>query len=99
MVSWFKSRGTSGFPTIEDFAQRQCQIFSYCLNPYGCPDAGKCKATPTIDWKYYLAVQRWWFLDLVRTWIVNGGLEGGQPFKLPDDWGSSGSYVIESMNQ
>jgi hypothetical protein len=86
MVHWFKTNGTSAFPTIEVFAQRQCQIFSYCLNPDGCPDAGKCKAAPTVDWKYYLAVQRWRFLDLVRTWIVNGGLEGGQPFSLPDDW-------------
>lgn len=85
MVHWFKTHGTSAFPTIEDFAYRQCQIFSYCLNPDGCPDAGNCKATPTIDWKYNLAVQRWRFLDLVRTWIVNGGLGTGQPFSMPHD--------------
>lgn len=86
MVNWFKTNGTSAFPTLDVFAERQCQIFSYCLNPNGCPDAGKCKATPTIDWKYYLAVQRWRFLDLVRTWIVNGGLSSGNPFRLPEGW-------------
>lgn len=95
MVHWAKSKGTSGFPTIEDFAYRQCQIFSYCLKPDGCPKTGKCtgangdavtKAPPTEDWKYFLALERWWFLDLVRTWIVNGGLGGGLPFSMPHDW-------------
>jgi len=86
MVNWFKTNGTSAFPTIEVFAQRQCQIFSYCLNPYGCPNAGDCAAAPTIDWKYFLALKRWWFLDLVRTWIVNGGLSSGKLFRLPDGW-------------
>lgn len=75
MVHWAKSKGTSAFPTVEEFASRQRQIFSYNLEPQ------------TGDWKYYLALQRWWFLDLVRTWIVNGGLSAGQPFSLPDDWG------------
>jgi hypothetical protein len=92
MVRWAKSRGTSGFPTLDDFAHRQCQLFNYCLNPNGCPPTGKCKSatggavTASVDWKYFLAVQRWWFLDLVRTWIVNGGLTGGNPFTLPKDW-------------
>jgi hypothetical protein len=95
MVHWAKSKGTSGFQTVEEFAQRQCQIFPYCLKPDGCPETWNCKdaagdaitkVPPTADWKYYLALQRWWFLDLVRTWIVNGGLGAGQPFSLPDDW-------------
>ena len=91
MVSWFKAHGTSGFPTIEEFACRQCQIFSYCLNPNACPkppspEKWYCKDATPPDWKYYLAVERWLFLDAVRTWIVNGGLEGEQPFNLPDDW-------------
>ena len=95
MVRWAKSKGTSGFPTVEEFAHRQCQIFPYCLNPDGCPETWDCKgatgdavtaAAPNADWKYYLALQRWWFLDLVRTWIVNGGLDAGEPFSLPDDW-------------
>ena len=43
MVRWAKSNGTSGFPTIEDFAHRQCQIFCYCLNPVGCPETWNCK--------------------------------------------------------
>ena len=74
MVHWAKSKGTSGFPTVKEFASRQRQIFSYNLEPQ------------TGDWKYYLSLERWWFLDLVRTWIVNGGLSAGQPFSLPDDW-------------
>jgi hypothetical protein len=92
MVHWANSKGTSGFPTLDDFAHRQCQLFKYCLNPDGCPDAWNCKGaggdavTDASDWKYYLAVQRWWFLDLARYWIVNGGLSGGQPFRLPADW-------------
>ena len=95
MVRWARSRGTAGFPTTEEFARRQCQLFSYCLNPDGCPEEWKCKgdtrdaitqAPPNRKWKYYLALQRWWFLDLVRTWIVNGGLGTGEPFSLPEDW-------------
>ena len=91
MVSWFKAHGTSGFPTIEEFACRQCQIFSYCLNPNGCPKPASpakwyCKDATPPDWKYYLALERWFFLDAVRTWIANGGLGAGEPFTLPDDW-------------
>lgn len=92
MVHWAKSKGTKGFPTVEDFAHRQCQLFSYCLKPDGCPETWKCKdatgdaVTDAADWKYYLALQRWWFLDLARTWIVNGGLGGRLPFSMPHDW-------------
>ena len=95
MVHWAKSKGTSLFPTVEEFAYRQCQLFAYCLNPDGCPKSGKCKGAtgdaitkspPTEDWKYFLALQRWWFLDLVRTWIINGGLGGRLPFSMPHDW-------------
>jgi hypothetical protein len=91
MVSWYKAHGTSGFPTIEEFACRQCQIFSYCLNPNGCPKPASpakwyCKDATPPDWKYYLALERWLFLDAVRIWIANGGLGAGQPFTLPDDW-------------
>lgn len=95
MVSWAKSKGTSGFPTAAEFADRQHQIFPYCLNPEGCTETGNgkgatgdavTKAAPTGDWKYALALERWWFLDLVRTWIVNGGLGNGQPFSMPHDW-------------
>ena len=89
MVHWAKSKGTSGFPPIDDFAHRQCQLFKYCLKPDGCPDTWDCKGKngdAVVDWKYYLALQRWWFLDLVRTWIVNGGLKSGKPFSLPPDW-------------
>jgi hypothetical protein len=95
MVHWAKSKGTKGLPTVEEFAHRQCQIFQYCLNPDGCPKEWNCTdatkdggtgAPPKEDWKYFLALQRWWFLDLVRDWIINGGLRGGQPFELPNDW-------------
>lgn len=86
MVNWFNAHGASTFPTIETFADRQCEIFSYCLNPNGCPNAGKCKAAATVDWKYDLAKDRWQFLDQVRTWIANGGLGGGQPFSIQQDW-------------
>src|SRR4030095_6697423 len=89
MVHWAKSKGTDLFPTIDDFAVRQCQLFAYCLNPNGCPQTGKCKGAhggATVDWKYFLALQRCWSLDLVRTWIVNGGLGGGKSFSLPKDW-------------
>lgn len=37
MVHWAKSKGTSGFPPVVEFAHRQCQLFPYCLNPDGCP--------------------------------------------------------------
>jgi hypothetical protein len=88
MVNWAKAKGTSNFPTLESFAHRQCQIFCYCLNPDGCPNAPSCTSgvSTTDDWKYCLALERWWFLDEVRTWIANGGLSSGKPFKLPEDW-------------
>ena len=95
MVHWAKSKGIKGFPTIDDFAHRQCELFAYCLKPDGCPDTWKCKgakgdavttAPPNQDWKYHLAQQRWRFLDLVRTWIVKGGLSGLDPFSLPNNW-------------
>ena len=88
MVNWAKVKGTSNFPTIESFAHRQCQIFHYCLNPNGCPNAPSCTSgiSKKGDWKYCLALERWLFLDLVRTWIANGGLTSGKPFSLPADW-------------
>jgi len=88
MVNWAKAKGTSNFPTIEYFAHRQCQIFTYCLNPDGCPNATSCTSgiSTTGDWKYYLALERWLCLDVVRTWIANGGLSSGKPFRLPEEW-------------
>lgn len=88
MINWANKNGTNGFPTIDDFACRQCQLFDYCLNPNGCTTEKDCTSgisTP-VDWKYYLAQERWLFLDLVRNWIANGGLKSGKPFHLPDDW-------------
>jgi hypothetical protein len=99
MVNWAKTKGTAGFPTIEYFAHRQCLIFSYCLNPDGCPDGGKCNPSSTIDWKYYLAIQRWWFLDLVRYWLANGGLNNGEPFRLPGDWDQRIATAPEFMKR
>jgi hypothetical protein len=63
MLCWKKS-GTL-LPSLEDFACRQCQLFSYCLNPYGCrnPDGsacGNCAGEPLVEvWKSSLAEVRW----------------------------------------
>ena len=91
MVHWAKAKATSNFPTLEDFAQRQCQIFHYCLNPVGCQNAPGCTSgiSTTDDWKYCLAFERWLFLEAVRTWIANGGLSSGKPFSLPKGWDQS----------
>jgi hypothetical protein len=88
MVHWAKSNGIRGFPTMEYFAHRQCLLFNYCLNPDGCPNAPSCTSgiSKTDDWKYCLALERWLFLDKVRTWIVDGGLSSEKPFRLPEDW-------------
>jgi hypothetical protein len=52
-------------PSAEGFACRQCQLFSYCLDPYGCrnPDGsacGECESSPMVEvWKSSLAEVRW----------------------------------------
>jgi len=88
MVHWAKTKGTSNFPSLDDFANRQCKIFSYCLNPDGCSNESSCRSgiSTTDDWKYYLALERWLFLEEVQTWLANGGLSSGKPFRLPEDW-------------
>jgi len=56
-------------PSVESFACRQCQLFSYCLNPSSCrnPDGsacGLCESTPLVDvWKSTLAEVRWRVLE------------------------------------
>lgn len=59
MLSWFREnrRGSVGtpLPSVEEFAARQCQLFSYCLNPDGCTNCGEA----TTGWKLSLAQQRW----------------------------------------
>lgn len=49
-----KAGGT--LPTLEEFAARQCELFSYCLDPAGC--AGGC-GKATTGWKLSLAEARW----------------------------------------
>jgi hypothetical protein len=95
MISWAKSRGKDDFPPLEEFASRQCLLFSYCLNPDGCAGVGQRNGTSkhtttkemstTRDWKYYLSVDRWKTLKDVRDWIAKGGLGTEEPFTLPQD--------------
>jgi hypothetical protein len=45
---------------LEAFACRQCQIFSYCLNPSGCTCPGAPSCDPhLVPWKVPLADARW----------------------------------------
>lgn len=52
MLCW-KASGDP-LPTLEEFADRQCQLFDYCLNPGGCT----C-TKPTKAWELSLAQERW----------------------------------------
>jgi hypothetical protein len=89
MVCWAR-RATSEFPSLEDFAERECHLFEYCLDPDGCtskiPNRCTGTASATRDWKYFLAFKRWVWLGFMRDFIAGGGLAGGQPFALPEDW-------------
>ena len=64
MVSWAMTCGTTDFPTIEKFAERQRTIFSYDLKPSACD--------PEKDWKCALAQRRWKKLSAVRDQIATG---------------------------
>lgn len=70
MVCWAKTRGTANFPSLQNFADRQCQLFDYSLNPD--KDCGNHDVKP--NWKYDLAVQRWRKLGAVRDQLAGGGL-------------------------
>jgi hypothetical protein len=69
MLCWKQSNQVLPDRGVEDFACRQCRLFSYCLNPYGCrsPDGtacGDCKGQPmVVDWKSSLAEVRWRTLE------------------------------------
>jgi hypothetical protein len=89
MASWFKNWKTDRFPTLEQFAQRQCQLFSYSLNPDRNCDG---KSVPP-DWKYELARERWFVLAFMRWYILNGLLFSNKPFDLPPDWKSKALEV------
>jgi hypothetical protein len=54
IICWKKAGGT--LPALEEFAARQCQLFSYCLDPAGC-DSGCGK--PPKPWQLPLAQARW----------------------------------------
>jgi hypothetical protein len=63
MLCWKES--PDPLPSVEGFARRQCQLFSYCLDPSGCrnPDGsacGECEGYPLVEvWKSSLAEVRW----------------------------------------
>src|SRR2546427_7564976 len=65
MLSWARS-GASEFPSLEEFAQRQYELFPYCLNPDGCNGCDDAVTEATVrskhDWKYVLGLARWRFL-------------------------------------
>jgi hypothetical protein len=67
MLCWKES--PDPLPSLEGFARRQCQLFSYCLDPSGCrnPDGsrcGECEAYPLVEvWKSSLAEVRWRVLE------------------------------------
>ena len=84
MAFWFRHWKTDRFPTLEQFAQRQCQLFSYSLNPD--KDCGGHPAKQ--DWKYELARERWFVLAFMRWYILNGLLFSKKRFVLPGDWKS-----------
>lgn len=52
MLCWKQSGDP--LPALEEFADRQCQLFDYCLNPSGCT----C-SKPTKAWELSLAQERW----------------------------------------
>ncbi len=65
MLSWARS-GVSEFPSLEEFARRQCELFPYCLSPEGCGDCDDAVTDATVraehDWKFVLGLTRWRFL-------------------------------------
>jgi len=86
MAYWFRMWKTDRFPTLQEFADRECRLFKYNLNPdYDC---NRKPTTP--DWKYELARERWDVLGFMRLYILNGLLFSDQPFVLPDDWKTKG---------
>lgn len=52
---WWVKTHPPPYPSVEDFAVRQSQLFKYSLNP------GKCD--PNKEWKCALARERWEFLN------------------------------------
>ena len=82
MAYWFTNWKTDRFPTLDGFANRQCNLFDYSLNP--AHDCEGKKVTP--DWKYKLAEIRWFVLGFMRWYILNGLLQSNESFVLPDDW-------------
>jgi hypothetical protein len=84
MAFWFRNWKTDRFPTLEQFAHRQCQLFNYSLNPD--KDCGRKPANQ--DWKYELARERWFVLAFMRWYILNGLLFSKKRFVLPRDWKS-----------
>src|SRR6266550_690133 len=66
MLSWARS-GASEFPSLEEFARRQHELFPYCLNPNGCSGCDDAVTDATVrsehDWKYLLGLARWRFLE------------------------------------
>jgi hypothetical protein len=64
MLCW--KRSNDPLPSREEFACRQCELFSYCLNPSGCGGYGKCTKPATDDWKLSLAQVRWAVLEDFR---------------------------------
>lgn len=73
MVCWAKS-GRTPFPTLQQFAQWQRDLFHYQLDPGDCSEK--------TDWKCGLARARWQFLGGWRDWVASGGLIREEPFDL-----------------
>lgn len=69
MLCWKQSNKPFPDRGMEDFACRQCELFSYCLSPYGCRSrdgaaCGDCEGQPmVVTWKASLAEVRWRTLE------------------------------------
>jgi hypothetical protein len=72
--------GIANFPNIDQFAQRQKDIFDYNLNPFiplpGCNENTR--------WKCGLAKERWRFLIAWHKWLADGALKTGKPFEFKE---------------
>lgn len=73
MLCW--KRLGDPLPTLEEFCARQCQLFSYCLDPDGCTNCGKTEA----GWKLSLAQERWKVLGEFLAYLLGDATDSFGP--------------------